>query len=121
MTPSSIAHAYIRLSREDERQGGTMEEKVALRSAICQRIALEHGLILPAENIHFEQKSGAKSFHTHVAGTDPIPQDTSTKEARATRKKALDEAGKVRTRLIGTLRNVVKSTAGVLAASTTTP
>ncbi|MDB4950967.1 MAG: hypothetical protein JWM27_3616, partial [Gemmatimonadetes bacterium] len=56
------------------------------------------------------------SFHVHTPGTDAIPQDTSTPAARTARASAQRSAGDVRTRLIGTLRRVIRATAGQIAA-----
>jgi hypothetical protein len=64
------------------------------------------------------------SFHVHTPGTTAIPQDTSTPAARTARRTAQTAAAGVRTRLVGTLRRVIRATAGQLvarrAASTTT-
>jgi DNA invertase Pin-like site-specific DNA recombinase len=53
-------YAYIRLSRHDLRQPGTLEEKFAIRKLICQRVAEENGIALADEDIILEQSSGAK-------------------------------------------------------------
>lgn len=53
-------YAYIRLSRHDLRQPGTLEEKFAIRALICKRIAEENGVALADEDIILEQGSGAK-------------------------------------------------------------
>lgn len=55
-----VAHAYVRLSRDDLRQPGTLSEKFELRARICTRLATEAGLLLPPENIVVERESGGK-------------------------------------------------------------
>ena len=55
-----VAWAYVRLSRDDLRQPGTIEEKFVLRKVIAQRLADQHGLALPDDHIIVEKGSGGK-------------------------------------------------------------
>jgi pyrrolidone-carboxylate peptidase len=57
------------------------------------------------------------SFHTHVPGTEPIPQDTDTRKARRARAAALGTANTVRDRLIATLRRIVAAVARQIVTS----
>jgi hypothetical protein len=52
--------AYVRLSRADLKQPGSLDEKFKLRAVICQRLAEQYGLSLLPEDITLEQGSGGK-------------------------------------------------------------
>ena len=54
------------------------------------------------------------SFHTHTEPGNVIPQDTSTAEARAERRAALDTARDIRERLIRTLRRTIEVVGGIV-------
>lgn len=57
VSPSEV-EAYIRLSREDLREPGSLEQKFENRRDICRRKAREFNLPLLEENIHCERASG---------------------------------------------------------------
>lgn len=52
--------AYVRLSREDLRQPGTLEQKFALRKEICLSLARQYGIPLAEGNILFERETATK-------------------------------------------------------------
>lgn len=54
------ARAYLRLSREDLKRPGTLEDKWELRRTIARTIAAEHGLELADDDIVTERESGSK-------------------------------------------------------------
>lgn len=58
--PTSAVAGYIRLSREDLRQPGSLEQKFDLRKQVCLTLARQHDLPLLEENIFCERKSGTK-------------------------------------------------------------
>lgn len=60
MAVTDRVYLHGRLSRADEREPGTLEEKVSLRTDILRRIAADHGYTgIPDERIVFELKSTA--------------------------------------------------------------
>lgn len=56
--PQRLNCIYARLSREDDRHPGTVEEKLAAQVASCQRLADQHGLTVRPEDIIVETASG---------------------------------------------------------------
>ncbi|MBU6398883.1 MAG: DUF4157 domain-containing protein [Verrucomicrobia bacterium] len=54
------------------------------------------------------------SFHVHTQGAAPIPQDTSTAEARKARATAQASAGTLLNRLVQTLKGIIIATAKVI-------
>ena len=49
---------YIRLSREDTKEPGSLEDKFAVRKEICLRLARQHNLDLQEADIIYERASG---------------------------------------------------------------